>query len=108
MIELDVKNLSTVLALVEFYLKKGQYEKARSFLEKAEEDFSDSHHLAAKKVEVLYNISQYREAASEALKLCKIDYKNLDQNYICELCGFESNEPLWRCPECKTIDSFSI
>lgn len=102
------KNLNTVLALVEFYLKKGRYEKAKIFLEKADEDFKGSNHLTAKKVEVLFHINQYKEAANEALKLCRTNYKSVYKIYICEECGFESNDPLWRCPECKSIDSFSI
>jgi len=106
--DLDEKNLNTVLALVEFYLKKGRYERAHIFLEKAEEDFKNSNHLAAKKVEVLYHVNQYKEAASEALKLCKVDYKKLNQNYTCKICKFESKDPQWRCPQCKSIDSFSI
>lgn len=106
--DLDEKNLNTVLALVEFYLRKGRYEKARTFLEKAEEDFRSSNHLAAKKVEVLYHVNQYKEAASEALKLCRVDYKKLNQSYTCKTCQFESKDPQWRCPQCKSIDSFSI
>lgn len=108
LIELDVKNINTVLALVEFYLKKGRYETAHSFLEKAEEDFVGSAHLAAKKVQVFYHLSQYQKAASAALELCGDNFQNAKHIYICEDCGFESKEPLWRCPQCKTIDSFSI
>lgn len=106
--DLGEKNLNTVLALVEFYLKKGRYEKAHIFLEKAEEDFKNSNQLAAKKVEVLYHVNQYKEAASEAMKLCKVDYKKLSQSYTCKICQFESKEPQWRCPQCKSINSFSI
>ena len=106
--DLSEKNLNTVLALVGFYLKKGRYEKAHTFLEKAEEDFKNSNHLAAKKVEVLYHINHYKEAASEALKLCKTDYKKMNQVYTCNVCHFESNNPQWRCPQCKSIDSFSL
>lgn len=108
LIDLDVKNMNTVLALVEFYLKKGRYETAHSFLEKAEEDFTDVTHLTAKKVEVLYHLGRYQEAARAALQLRSDDFTNAEYIYTCEHCGFESNEPLWRCPQCKTIDSFSI
>lgn len=106
--DLSEKNLNTVLALVEFYLRKGRYERARTFLEKAEEDFKNSNHLAAKKVEVLYHVNQHKEAAAEALKLCKGEYKKTNQNYICGVCQLESKDPQWRCPQCKSIDSFSI
>lgn len=106
LLESGEKNLNTVLALVEFYLKKGRYEKAKVFLEKAEEDFKDSNHLAAKKVEVLFYINQYKEAASEALKLCRTNFKSVHKIYICDECGYESKDPLWRCPECKCIDTF--
>lgn len=108
LLESGEKNLNTVLALVEFYLKKGRYEKAKVFLEKAEEDFRDSNHLTAKKVEVLFHISQYKEAASEALQLCRTNFRSTHKIYICDKCGYESKDPLWRCPECKSIDSFSI
>lgn len=106
--ELNEKNLNTVLALVEYYLKKGRYERARTFLDKAEEDFKDSRHLSAKKVEVLYHVNQYKEAATEAMKLCKVDYQKSNQRYTCRICHFESNDPLWRCTQCKSVDSFSI
>lgn len=108
LIDLDVKNLNTVLALVTFYLKKGKYEKARVFLEKAEEDFKNTPQLAAKKVQVLFYNQQYKEAASEALKICEVDFNETTPKYGCDICNFESSDPLWRCPECKNIDSFSF
>ena len=106
--DLGEKNLNTVLALVEYYLKKGRYERARTFMDKAEEDFKDSRHLSAKKVEVLYHVNQYKEAASEALKLCRADYKRLNEHYTCRICQYESKDPQWRCTQCKSVDSFSI
>jgi lipopolysaccharide biosynthesis regulator YciM len=108
LIDLEVRNLNTVLALVTFYLKKGKYEKARVFLEKAEEDYKSSPQLAAKKVQVLFYNHQYKEAASEALKVCEVDFNKVMHKYRCDVCSFESNDPLWRCPQCKNIDSFSF
>ena len=108
LIDLNIKNLNTVLALVTFYLKKGKYERARIFLEKAEEDFKSSPQLAAKKIQVLFYNHQYKEAASEALKICEVDFNETTQKYNCDICNFESSDPLWRCPECRNIDSFSF
>ena len=108
LIDLDEKNINTVLALVAFYVKKGKYDKAHILLEKAKEDFADSPQLAAKKIQVLFHINQHKEAAKEALQLFKIANKDTSQNYVCTVCNFESKDPLWRCPECKNIDSFSF
>lgn len=108
LIDLNVKNINTVLALVAFYVKKGKYDKAHVLLEKAEEDFTDSPQLTAKKINVLFHINQYKEAAKKALELYEINNKVTNNNYMCANCNFESKDPLWRCPKCKTIDSFSF
>jgi len=29
-------------------------------------------------------------------------------NFICRKCGHNSTEPLWRCPQCKSWNSYNI
>jgi lipopolysaccharide biosynthesis regulator YciM len=68
LLNLETKNVNTVIALVEIYLKKGNFNKAMDVLTKSEENFQDSPEFAAKKVEVLHHKGEHEKASSEALK----------------------------------------
>jgi lipopolysaccharide biosynthesis regulator YciM len=78
LLNLDIKNKNTLLALVELYIKKGSYEKALSTLEDADSQFRDIPEIPAKKVEVLHRINRYEDASAIAVEFFKKQYQTLD------------------------------
>lgn len=76
---LETKNLNTLLALAEFYIKKGELEKALSLLENADSKLKESPEVTAKKVEVLYQMKMFEDASAEALQVLQKQYAGEEQ-----------------------------
>ncbi|MFQ5771131.1 MAG: tetratricopeptide repeat protein [bacterium] len=104
-IDAQPNNLMARLALAENYEKKGELEKAINVcLEVLEKD--PAYNLVKKYLVRLYHKSGDEDkAVNQALDL--ID-ESLQQKecFKCELCGYESEEPFWRCPECLEWETF--
>ncbi|MFQ5582894.1 MAG: tetratricopeptide repeat protein, partial [Calditrichia bacterium] len=79
LLALETKNLKTLLALAEFYIKKGKLEKALSLLENADSELKESPEVAAKKVEVLYQMKMFENASEEALRVLQERYAGEEQ-----------------------------
>ncbi len=104
----DGKNVKAALALVEIYDKKGEYDRALEILNRLENNNVEDPLLPGYRIQVLYDKGQYKVAANYAINFLK--KKNLlgNNKYICQECHYISEEPLWICPQCKSIDSFNI
>lgn len=74
LLDLNTKNVNTVIALVEIYVKKGNLNKAMNVLIKSEEYFQNSPQFAAKKVEILHQKGEHEKASLEALRFFKTLY----------------------------------
>ncbi|MFQ5602908.1 MAG: tetratricopeptide repeat protein [bacterium] len=105
-IEKQPENHMARLALAENFEKKGELEKAIEMcLAVLEKDAA--HKLAKKYLVRLYHKSGDNDKAVEqALNLIdeSLQQKELFQ---CQLCGFESEEAFWRCPECHEWETFA-
>ncbi|NIU94119.1 tetratricopeptide repeat protein [candidate division KSB1 bacterium] len=92
-------NLMARLALIEIYEKKGEIEKAiDTSLEVLEQEPTNKQ---AKKylVKLYHKTGANDKAVQEALDIIEQSLKQ-KEFFKCKLCGYESEEPFWRCPEC--------
>lgn len=107
-LETNADNIHAALALAEIYNKKGEYDRALDILERYDDIYPAHPRVQTFKIQVLFNKSQYKAAGSLALDFFKA-HKYLDKEiYTCQECQYESNKPLWICPQCKSIGSFNI
>ncbi|MFQ5864105.1 MAG: tetratricopeptide repeat protein [bacterium] len=98
-------NLSARLALSEIYEKKGELDKAiNTCLEVLEKDPLNK---TAKQylVRLYHNSGNDSAAVKQALDLIDELLKKKER-FQCELCGYESEEPFWRCPNCFEWETF--
>ncbi|MFQ5640715.1 MAG: tetratricopeptide repeat protein [bacterium] len=103
-IETQPDNATARLSLAEIYAKKGKLERAiqtcLGVLEK------DSSNMMAKKllVRFYHEDGDNDKAVKEALDLIDESLKQRE-SIKCTACGYESDEPFWRCPECLEWDT---
>ncbi len=106
MLEKDPTNVSAALALAEIYLKKSEYDAALDILKRLEEEVGENPQLEAFATRVLFNRGQYKAAAQKAVHFMEKQFHWNQKHYICNQCGYKSSEPLWLCPQCRSINSF--
>ena len=106
MLEKDPTNVSAALALAEIYLKKSEYDAALDILKRLEEEVGENPQLEAFATRVLYNRGQYKAAAQKAVHFLEKQFHWNQKQYTCKQCGYKSSEPLWLCPQCRSLDSF--
>ncbi|MFQ5824605.1 MAG: tetratricopeptide repeat protein [bacterium] len=98
-------NITARLALSEIYEKKGELEKAiNTCLEVLEKDPLNK---TAKQylVKLYHESGNDVEAVKQALALIE-ESLNKKEKFRCELCGYKSEEPFWRCPVCFEWETF--
>ncbi len=101
-------NIHAAFALVEIYNKKGDYDRAFDILDRIESIEAGNSKLAAYRIQTNFNKGQYKTAASHAISYFETRNFYTSKNYVCQECQFISEEPLWKCPQCKSIDTFNI
>ncbi len=106
MLERDPKNLEAGLALAEIYLKKGEYDSAMEILKRLEEEIGEDPRLEAFTTRLLFTRGQYKAAAQKAVRFLERQFHWEQKSYTCNQCGYNSSEPLWLCPQCRSINSF--
>lgn len=104
----DGTNVYAALALAEIYDKKGDYDLALDLLERIESNHPDDPRIVGRRIKILFNKGQYKIASSKAIDYFKQHNLLENRKYICQECHYQSIEPLWICPQCKSIDSFNI
>ncbi|GAB4368956.1 MAG: hypothetical protein Kow0042_10440 [Calditrichia bacterium] len=102
------ENIAAAMALVRIYDKKGEYDRAHDLLERMEELYPNDIRVASYHIQILFNKTQYKNACMRALQLLDEQHYLSYSHYNCEECQYSSEEPLWICPRCKSIDSFNI
>lgn len=102
------KSLKAGLALAEIYTKKGEYDNALEILNRMDEEHHVSPQLIRKKVNVLYNKGQYKQAVTHSLAFFDTCEGVGDSEYICKVCNTKSETPVWICQQCQSLDSYNI
>lgn len=104
-IEIQPNNLMARLALAEIYEKKGELEKAIATCQDVlEKDASNE--IARKHLVRLYHkTGDDEKSVSQALDLIDDSLKH-KQMFKCKECGYQANEPFWRCPQCLEWETF--
>ncbi len=104
----DVENIFAIVALAEIYNKKAEFDNALEILDKVAEDKAVHPRIIGTRLLTLSNKNQYKIACGEAIEYFQKNHFLTSWYYVCQECQFESNEPLWVCPQCQNIASFEI
>jgi len=93
-------------SLADIYERKGELEKAIDLCNEELERNPESQQARCYLAEFLAGNGRNDEALHYALDLIKNLLAKEEDRYTCKICGFVSNEPKWRCPQCKEWNSF--
>ena len=101
----DPENTKLAISLSKIYSKMGKYEQAVDVLSKLEEILD--------KEDKLFLIDFYRKLnkPDQVNRLADTLVKEISDNikkYKCEVCGYETENILWRCPRCNNFDTFNL
>lgn len=108
MLASNPENKAAALALSQIYDKKGDHDRALEILDRIETDESNVLRILGHRFQILFSKGQYKNACNLALEYLR-DRKLLsEKTYSCQECQFTSNEPLWMCPQCNSINSYNI
>jgi lipopolysaccharide biosynthesis regulator YciM len=101
------KNTFALFSLAQIYEKKGMLESA---IERYKQILdTDPAFLSARLSLVkLYQIMDRKEESIGLLDNLIESFPPAEKEFICQRCGHKFSEPLWRCPSCKSWNSFNI
>lgn len=99
-------NESIRFSLADIYEKKGEVERAVDLCEQELERNPDSKLAKRYLAKYMERIGKKDEALSYAMQLLEDLLDVQQEQFVCNECGFVSQEPKWRCPQCKAWDSF--
>jgi lipopolysaccharide biosynthesis regulator YciM len=102
----DSKNIYATVALAEIYNKKEDYDRALDILDRLSDESQQDPQIVGYKIKVLSHKNQYKQAAHQAMEYFKNRYDLSERRFECQECQYKTNEPIWICPQCKSIDSF--
>lgn len=106
-LDADSTNIEALLGLAELALKKGELDNALAQYRHILDADSDSVAARAGIVRVLIEQEKVADAAGEIDALLETaPFRH--RGYTCERCGHRTNEPMWHCPKCKSVDSFKL
>jgi lipopolysaccharide biosynthesis regulator YciM len=103
----DPGNTLALFSLARIDEKKGMLESA---LERYRQiiDMDPSFLSARLSLAKLYLSQNRREESMEILERLGESLPPTAERFACQRCGYGSSEPLWRCPSCKSWNSFNI
>ena len=93
---------SVRLALASIYEKMGEMNAAKQILQQTPA-LSEAIALREARVEFLENNPTRAQRIIQKL----ID-RTVPKNFVCSVCGYKSEEPLWHCPNCFEWNTFGI
>jgi lipopolysaccharide biosynthesis regulator YciM len=102
------ENVDAALALAEIFDKKGEQDAAVEVLNRLEENVPNNPRINGFRIQYLYNKNQYKMASTYAIEFFRGQGIISDKKFVCNKCNYQSNEPVWICPECKSIDTYNI
>jgi lipopolysaccharide biosynthesis regulator YciM len=101
------RNTFALFSLARIYEKKGMVEPAMDRYKQILD--TDPHFLSARlSLAKLYQQEGRRDEATDLLDGIIEDYPPAARGFACQRCGHQSSQPLWRCPSCKSWNSFNI
>jgi len=101
------KDIHALFALARIYEKKGMIdsaiEKYRLILD------VDPNFLSARlSLTKLYQEKGWKEESVNLLDGLIENLSPIRREFVCNQCGYKSSEALWKCPQCKRLNSFDI
>jgi lipopolysaccharide biosynthesis regulator YciM len=101
------KNIHALFSLANIYEKKGMIqlaiEKYRQIL-----DIDTNILSAALSLAKLYQEKGWKEKSIDLLDGLIENLPPARREFVCNQCGHKSSEALWKCPQCKRLNSFDI
>jgi lipopolysaccharide biosynthesis regulator YciM len=106
-LEDDTKNLPAMSGLAEIARKKGDLREAESHYRRMLEIDPDNMAARAGLIGILKDNGETDGAIGEIDHLLQtLPFR--PRGYRCRKCSYKTFEPLWRCPECKSFNSFKL
>lgn len=106
-LENDAKNLPAMSGLAEIARKKGDRREAESHYRRMLEIDSDNITARAGLIATLKDRDETDAVIDEIDHLLQtLPFRR--RGYRCRKCSYKSFEPIWRCPECKSFNSFKL
>jgi len=102
------KQLKAGLALAEIYNKKGEYDNAIEVLNQLENEYPSSPVLIRKRINYYFNKGQYKQAANQSLSFFNKANGEINTDFSCSVCHYQTKTPTWMCPQCQNIDTFNL
>jgi lipopolysaccharide biosynthesis regulator YciM len=102
----DPENESVRFSLADIYERKGEVERAINLCHEALERNPESYQAKRYLARFLAQTGRRNEALQYALDLAEHLMDEKEDQFICKKCGFVSNEPKWRCPQCHGWNTF--
>ncbi len=99
------KDPASYLSLAELYKKQGKLDQAIELCKKVLDNNPDSLQCRYLMVQLLQEKGEESPALQEAIQILDKQIKK-ETAFHCTQCGFESIEPLWRCPQCGAWNTF--
>ena len=101
----DKKNTPTLIALAEFYKKRGQDAKSIKICNQILIQNPQNIKANFLLISILQNQNDCQKALQKALDYLKSEQEQT-QTYVCSECNYSSDTPLWLCPQCHQWDTF--
>lgn len=106
-VDKEPDDLHAAQSLARFLRKKGEIEGAldvcRRILERHPDDIWSRRFM----IRTLFEAGRVHEIGPLAVEI--LDRVMLDRpRYTCSGCGFQTDEPLWRCPRCSALGAFNL
>jgi lipopolysaccharide biosynthesis regulator YciM len=101
------KDIYALFSIANIYEKKGMIESA---IEKYRQILDiDPNFLSAKlSLAKLYQEKGWKEESIDLLNGLIENLPPAYNEFVCNLCRYKSSEALWKCPQCKRLNSFDI
>ncbi len=107
MLTQNPQNTYALFSIAKIYEKKGMLESAIESYNQILD--ADPTFLSAKlSLAKLYLLRDRKDKSIELLDDIIESFPPVKKEFTCRLCGYKSSEPLWRCPSCKSWNSFDI
>lgn len=101
----DDGNQYALLALSKILRKKGQYDAALNLLQENSKPEMDAALIKAEEAHILLEKGKAQQAAEISLDLIDTTLTGAQVRYACPVCGYTQEEPFWKCPKCKAVNT---
>jgi lipopolysaccharide biosynthesis regulator YciM len=104
-LERNPRDVRTLMTLANIQRKKGDLDDALRYVQTALE-FDPECTRAKQALARLYYEKGDTERSLRAMVEAFNGFSSDEEHYVCSNCGYESNEVLWRCPNCREWETF--